>query len=118
MRENQEMTRRDFVTQSLIALPFLGLTLPEPREEKEWDIDLQWIEKEATWFIWDFGLGETHVFTHGLRAWYIRCGKLWRPGDLFEGTEEEAKAEAQRFTLEKLAMCEIAVEKVVYAIKR
>lgn len=121
------------MTQAFVAIPFLGLMLPEPIpvEEKEYNIDLKWRPGETReergftrvsndWFIWDFGCGETQIFmaSSAKMTWNIRCGSLWRPGGLFQGTVEEAKAEAQRFTREILQKCVIAVEKVVFAIKR
>lgn len=118
------LDRRDFILKGMSFLPVLALTIPAPREmapEKDYNIELVWTTESETWLVWHFGFGETHLFNPGPSSptrWNIRCGKLWRPGELFTGTIDEAKAEAQRFTLEKFKMGVIAAEKIVYAIKR
>jgi hypothetical protein len=133
-------SRREFISQAI--LPGIALLLPAalagpllaaPKPvDKDKGIDLRWrdeseriknVRHEQSWFILDLGIGETHCFTrglspdsNGLAQWNIRCGSIWRPGELFHGTVAEAKGEAERFTRECLVTCLVAVEKVVFDI--
>ncbi len=84
-----EPTRRDFMQQAALAIPFLPLVLSESKaKEKErsdddyYRLEPKWKEYQgvcvkggtvdatltkdgvaATYLIWNFGHGETHVFT-------------------------------------------------------
>ncbi len=116
------MNRRDFVLGSLAAVPFLGLLLPKPVAAEE-NIALRWSENAShpgDWFVLTTGFTETHLFRAGLASneWYIRCGGLFRAGDLFCGTIAEAKREAERFTLETMQRGIVLLEKSVYRIRK
>jgi len=125
-----ESTRRDFLSTALAATPLLGLMLPAPpsAEEMTYGTTPIWRGPEEEWvgdetYIWDTGATKTWLFpsqcpTAGLWTWYMRCGSMWRPGDLFRGTLAEAKREAERWTREALCMAVIAVEKVVFDLCR
>ncbi len=113
-----EPTRREFLSTVAVMTPLAGLVLPPPPEERNYNIEIGWCERggEEETYLWKFGVAETWLFPASSSSWYIRCGGVWRPEPMFQGSLEEAKKEAERFTRETLKKTIIAVEKVVFAL--
>ena len=132
-----EENRREFMKTMLgMGAAIGGLTLADPamanvsRQQEQEKFAPYWQENYNGYELWDvfhFGLGDTHLFAHGIGcvdptsdkiSWYIRCENTFRPGDLFVGYHADAKKMAERFTFETLTANVVAVEKVAFALKR
>ncbi len=113
-----EPSRRDFLGGVAAAIPLVGLTLPEPAGEKNYNIEVAWVQKEDGTHLFRFGVAETWLFPASERegTWYIRCGGVWRGLPLVCGPLSEAKWHAEQFTRETLATALVRVEKVVFAL--
>lgn len=133
-----EESRRDFMHTVLgMGTAVIGLALVEPVAaniaqpvtEQEMPFVPRWIDKiygHQHWHVWKFGFGETHVWAtdcyysrpQDVTSWYIRCESTFRPGELFKGTEGEAKKMAELFTRDTLQANLVAVEKVAFALRK
>ncbi len=123
----QDLDRRSFLGLAAVMATTGSLVAAPAREDKEpleqLAIQLKWRiigPMESPSYILDFGVGETWLWSESNDTrWQMRCGDRWRPSkDPFIGTLDNAKVMAERFTRYCLKDAVIAVEKVVYAIKR